>query len=108
MRLFISERIKLFLIIKNFILFIHHQRQEMPSLHIYTHLKKINYTTLYYEIFFDKKYQVILFKNLSIYTRSAPAGNSYKFWIDSTPECGNDAFKYFSEHYLISQPAINR
>ena len=75
--------------------------------YIYTP-KKINYTTLYYEIFFDKKYQVILFKNLSIYTRSAPAGNSYKFWIDSTPECGNDAFKYFSEHYLISQPTVKR
>ena len=70
--------------------------------------KEINYTFMHYQIYFDKKFQVILFKNLYVYTRSAPAGNSYKFWIDSTPECGNDAFKYFSEHYLISQPTMNR
>lgn len=86
-----------------------HPLSEFDGVDDYIYLPKDkNYTTLYYEIYFDKRFQVILFKNLRIYTRSASPGNSYKFWIDSTPRCGNSAFDYFSEHYLISQPTMNR
>ena len=60
---------------------------------------------MHYQIYFDKEFQVILFKNLYVYTRSAPTGNSYKFWIDNTPRCDSDALKYFSQYYLIFQPA---
>ena len=85
-----------------------HPLSEFDGIDDYIYLPKDkNYTTLYYEIYFDKRFQVILFKNLRIYTRSASPGNSYKFWIDSTPRCGNSAFDYFSEHYLISQPTMN-
>ena len=86
-----------------------HPLSEFDGIDDYIYLPKDkNYTTLYYEIYFDKRFQVILFKNLRIYTRSASPGNSYKFWIDSTPRCGNSAFDYFSEHYLISQPTVKR
>ena len=83
-----------------------HSLSEFSDIDYYIYIpKEKNYTTLYYEIYFDKRFQVILFKNLSTYTRSAPPGNSYKLWIDSTPRCDSDSFKYFSQYYLISQPA---
>ena len=80
------------------------------DIYVYTFVPpKKNYTFMHYQIYFDKKFQVILFKNLYVYTRSAPGGNlSFKFWIDSTPRCDSDAFKYFSQYYLISQPTVKR
>ena len=71
------------------------------DIYIYTFIsKEVNYTFLHYQIYFDKKFQVILFKNISTSTRYAPVGSSYKFWIDSTPGCDSDAFKYFSKYYF--------
>ena len=80
----------------NFLILLH-----CRMIYIYTFIsKEVNYTFLHYQIYFDKKFQVILFKNISTSTRYAPVGSSYKFWIDSTPGCDSDAFKYFSKYYF--------
>ena len=70
---------------------------------IYTFIsKEINYTTMRYEIFLDNNLQVILFKSIRVSTRYAPAGSSYKFWIDNIPSCGNDSFDYLNRYLDFS------